>query len=95
VQSIAAPECMVLHNVDERDSFQKRGFACTDGNYVRAAIQTHLIDTPERSNKHIAANFKLRFASASLDVDSIKQIANAMSVKMASPMSSLAAPCRK
>jgi hypothetical protein len=86
---------MVLHTVDERDTFKNEALLAQDGNYVRAAIRYHLIDTPERLNQRIAANFRLRFASATLTVDSIKQIAKAISVKMMSRTSSLAAPSRK
>jgi hypothetical protein len=75
--------------------FKNEALLAQDGNYVRAAIRDHLIDTPERLNQRIAANFRLRFASASLAVDSIKQIAKAISVKMMYRTSSLAAPSTK
>jgi hypothetical protein len=75
--------------------FKNEALLAQDGNYVRAAIRYHLIDTPERLHQRIAANFRLRFASPSLTVESIKQISKAISVKMMSRTSSLAAPSRR
>jgi hypothetical protein len=76
-------------------AFRNEVLIAQDGNYVRAATRYHLIDTPKRLSERIAANFSLRFTAASLTVDSIQHASNFISVKMASPMCSLAAPSRK
>ena len=59
----------------EEVPFTNEATLAPDGNYVRAAIRHHLIDTPERLEHALLENGRVRFESASLTVDAMHKIA--------------------